>query len=138
VDVDRFIGFAGGVLFGDSGVEVEYLTATMPRQPVDRITEDQIAEVTHLREKPEHERDYNDNDVHALARLNDGRWAGVHGWCDTTGWDCQAGVTWFVGSRDEVIRDGLTEEDRNHWGLTWPAQTAADHPRDRGGGPCGC
>jgi hypothetical protein len=108
-----------GVLFGgDWGPGVEYLTASgLPRQTVEAITPGQLAEITHLWSE---RGDYAETTVHALVRLHDGRWAGVHGWCDTTGWDCQAGVTWFVGSRDEVIRDGLTEQDRNRF---WPAET---------------
>lgn len=66
--------------------------------------------------------DYAETKLTALMRLVDDRWASVVAWCDTSGWDCVADVVWRVGSRDEVIAQGLDLEARRHLGLTLPGE----------------
>lgn len=80
-----------------------------------------VAEITHAwATSPE---GWASVDISFLARLTDGRWAACTAWCDTTGWDCQAGVDWKVdASRDTVIRFGLDKEARAHLGLSLPGE----------------
>lgn len=51
--------------------------------------------------------------VALLVELTDGTWAAAMGSCDTTGWDCQAGVQWKVApTRQEAIEQGLDRYNR--------------------------
>lgn len=53
------------------------------------------------------------------GRLRDGRFFVATGSCDYTGWDCQAGNSGSVATtREAIIRFGLTDEDRNRFGIT--------------------
>ena len=50
--------------------------------------------------------------------LKDGRWFVARASCSYTGWDCLAGNSGDVaGSRKEIIRLGLTTEERLRFGL---------------------
>lgn len=56
---------------------------------------------------------YASTNVVALGKVNDGRWVVLEGWCDTTGWDCQAGGTIvYADSREHAINFGLDDESR--------------------------
>ncbi len=50
-----------------------------------------------------------------LIELNDGRWAYVSGWCDTTGWGCQDGtdVKWF--DAEPKLHDLNTKAEPAEW-----------------------
>jgi|SRR5687768_4676208 len=77
---------------------------------VEPITAERVARVDRWMA---HRGDYAECNIAALVELTDGTWAGVIGWCDTTGWDCQAGVDWRVApTRDEAIRLGLDSASR--------------------------
>lgn len=79
--------------------------------------------------------DYAECSVTALVELTDGTWAGLVGWCDTTGWDCQAGVDWRVApTRDEAIRLSLDAASRRLLDLALPGEEIAAAPS---GGPTG-
>lgn len=53
--------------------------------------------------------------------LNDGRYFCVRGWCDYTGWDCQAGNSGDVAAtKENIIRFGLTQEERERFGIHTP------------------
>jgi hypothetical protein len=56
---------------------------------------------------------YASTNVVALGEARDGRWVVVEGWCDTTGWDCQAGgwIT-YADTRDNAIKFALDDESR--------------------------
>ncbi|MFE5332512.1 hypothetical protein ACFRCG_39660 [Embleya sp. NPDC056575] len=86
------------------------------------IAPDDVAEVTHAWAR---QGDYAELNLAALMRLTDGSWAAVAAWCDTSGWDCQSGVDWAVGTREHVISQGLDLESRRHLGLTLPGESAA-------------
>lgn len=51
-------------------------------------------------------------DFVALIELTEGRYALVEAWTDCTGWGCQDGVRWIVGTPDQVyswITNGQSE-----------------------------
>lgn len=48
-------------------------------------------------------------DMVILAELENGMWIGVEAWNDYTGWGCQDDSAVSVGSRDDVIRHGLSD-----------------------------
>lgn len=48
-----------------------------------------------------------------LFRLKDGRYLVATGWCDYTGWDCQASNNMFVASSyEDIVKYGLSKEER--------------------------
>src|SRR4051812_39343480 len=48
-----------------------------------------------------------------VFRLNDGRFAAVHAWCDYTGWGCSdGGSVDFANTAEEALRLGLDQEER--------------------------
>jgi len=52
------------------------------------------------------------------GRLADGRFFAARGGCDYTGWDCRAGNSGDVAaSKDDIIRYGLTDEERKRFGI---------------------
>jgi hypothetical protein len=56
-----------------------------------------------------------------LLKLNDGRYAAASGGHDYTGWDCQSHFNISVHpTRDEAIRFGLTQNDRDNLKLNLP------------------
>ncbi|MEK5166186.1 hypothetical protein NYE69_28175 [Paenibacillus sp. FSL R5-0527] len=56
-----------------------------------------------------------------VFRLKDGRFGTVDAGCDYTGWDCQQwGSAEVAGSLEEIIRFGLTNEQRERLGLSLP------------------
>lgn len=53
-----------------------------------------------------------------VFKLKDGRFATIDAGCDYTGWDCQAwGVAEVAGSLEEIIRFGLSNEQRTRLNL---------------------
>lgn len=53
-----------------------------------------------------------------LFKLHDGRWLVACGWCDYTGWDCQAGNSLAVAKTlDDAIGYGLTPDQRKRLGV---------------------
>ncbi|MDQ0494031.1 hypothetical protein [Paenibacillus brasilensis] len=53
-----------------------------------------------------------------VFKLQDGRYATIDAGCDYTGWDCRAdGFVEVAGSLDEIIKYGLSNEQRNRLGL---------------------
>lgn len=61
--------------------------------------------------------DYAEREIACLVALTDGRWAAGEAACDTTGWDCQAHVTWTVSDDlQAVIKYGFTDEQRRNLG----------------------
>lgn len=51
--------------------------------------------------------------------LKDGRYFVARGWCDYTGWDCQASNSGDVASTEyNIIRYGLSADERSSFGLT--------------------
>lgn len=97
----------------------EFYAVTTPEraQKVDPITPGQVAEVVAYRCELG---SYAETEIRAVFRLHDDRYALVNAWCDSTGWDCQAGVTWYVGTRDEVLNTAVTAEDRAWMGMPDP------------------
>lgn len=88
-----------------------YLDAAVSDAPVSR---DDVAEIL---ARWEQDGDYAEWEGYLVARLADGRYIGVVGWCDTTGWGCQDAADVFVGSSwDVVLRFGLTEDARARLG----------------------
>lgn len=68
-----------------------------------------------------HERpgDYAEMDVVAVLRLDDGRYALLRAWCDTTGWDCQAGGDIEVAACLSDLRTlAMTADDRQRLGAS--------------------
>lgn len=59
----------------------------------------------------------NDGDEWIIyGRLKDGRYFSARGGCDYTGWDCRASNSGCVAeTRDDIIRFGLTDEDRRRF-----------------------
>lgn len=55
--------------------------------------------------------------LYALLELNDGRYAWIEAWCDTTGWGCQDAVTVHVGSRRELMYCIITNEQLDIIGI---------------------
>lgn len=56
---------------------------------------------------------YAEEDVCALLRLKDGRYAALDASCDSTGYDCIGHVTWtYHSSYDEAVKRGLTKYNR--------------------------
>lgn len=52
------------------------------------------------------------------GRVKDGRYFLLCAGCDYTGWDCQAsGEVMFAGTRDDLIRFCLSDDDRSRLGL---------------------
>lgn len=59
------------------------------------------------------------------GRLADGRWFVARGGCDYTGWDCRAGNGGDVANtKDEIIRYGLTQEERERFSIVLAPITA--------------
>lgn len=68
--------------------------------------------------------DYAEEDVHALLRLADGRYATVSASCDSTGYDCRGYVDWrYSESFEDAVMFGLTENGRE---LLFPEENTAD------------
>lgn len=56
---------------------------------------------------------HNEADCYGLFQLKDGRYLSVEAWCDTTGWDCQAGTVKTVASSlGTLIEMGVTSAGR--------------------------
>lgn len=56
-----------------------------------------------------------------VFKLNDGRYAVIDSGCDYTGWGCQEwGSAEVAGSLSDIIRFGLSNEQRSRLGLTLP------------------
>ena len=82
---------------------------------VEDITRDRVARVdrSHVEFG-----DYAETSVELLVELTDGTWAACMASCDTTGWDCQAGVQWKVApTRQEAIEQGLDRAARAALGV---------------------
>jgi hypothetical protein len=61
------------------------------------------------------EGDYAEEDVQALLRLKDGRYATVVASCDSTGYDCQGYVDWHIAETfEEAVLFGLDESARKN------------------------
>lgn len=91
-----------------SGTYAVYDTDETTR--VEDVTRERIARVDrwHIENG-----DYAEESVVLLVELTDGTWAACMAWCDTTGWDCQAGVQWkWAPTREEVVRQGLDRSSR--------------------------
>lgn len=75
-----------------------------------------IIEITHLRAvSPE---GYASTDIALVGRLTSGQWVTCVAWSDTSGFDCQGQVDWWVGkTREDAIRFGLDEEPRRALGF---------------------
>jgi len=57
---------------------------------------------------------YAEEDVHALLRLKDGRYATVSASCDSTGYDCLGHVDWYYAETlEQAVMFGLTENGRS-------------------------
>lgn len=55
-----------------------------------------------------------EEDVHALLRLKDGRYATVSASCDSTGYDCRGCVDWhYAETFEEAVLFGLTQNGRS-------------------------
>ena len=64
---------------------------------------------------------YGSVDIAATFTLVDGRFGALTGWCDTTGWDCQAGADWYeADTEEELIRTRLTRREREVLGYPHP------------------
>lgn len=61
----------------------------------------------------------NDGDSWIIyGRLADGRFFDSRGWCDYTGFDCQSAISCDVAAtKDDIIRFGLTLEERKRFGI---------------------
>lgn len=58
--------------------------------------------------------DYAEEDVYALLRMKDGRYATLTASCDTTGYDCKGYVSWhYYATLEEAVNFGLTEGARD-------------------------
>lgn len=58
--------------------------------------------------------DYAEEDVEALLRLKDGRYATVVASCDTSGYDCIGHVDWYYADTlEEAVMFGLDEGSRS-------------------------
>lgn len=74
-----------------------------------------VAEVLAMRSK---DGDYAEWEGQLLARLKDGRYIFVGGWCDTTGWGCQDGTFRYVGPTfGAIARFAMGEEERRLMGV---------------------
>ena len=61
--------------------------------------------------------DYAETDVVAFGTTWDEFWL-IEAWCDTTGWDCQAGGSIRVAKTfDDLVRYGMSKETRRMAGL---------------------
>jgi len=59
------------------------------------------------------EGDCAETDLKLLVELDDGSFAACMAGCDTTGWDCQAGVEWrWAPSSELAVTQGLDRESR--------------------------
>ena len=59
-----------------------------------------------------------------VGRLSDGRWFALVAGCDYTGWDCQAGGgAAMAAAYEEVVRFGLSTEERQRLGVTLPGSS---------------
>lgn len=100
----------------DKTIEVAPPNADVSYAPFGR--EDVVRVVAMSKE----EGDYAEVSVIGVFELRDGRFAVVGGWCDTTGWDCQAGNRMVVcASELDAVRFGLDDDDRRK---LFPGNTA--------------
>ena len=53
-----------------------------------------------------------DLDAVIVVALHDGRWALCEAWTDCTGWGCQDGVDWWVGSPEAILATITPEQQR--------------------------
>lgn len=86
-----------------------------PKDTVAPLQPEDVAEVTHIWAISGLE--YADQDMQALMRLKDGRWACVETWSDSSGYGCRDGTEWHVGTLVDVIRYGLSEVARSHFSI---------------------
>jgi len=74
------------------------------------VTPERIAEVVAWQVR---EGDSAETNVRLIARLTDGSWAACMAFCDTTGWDCQAGVEWrWAPDEVLIIEQGIDRATR--------------------------
>lgn len=100
----------------------EWLSASPPpKVTVAPVRPEDVAEVTHIWSLSRQE--WADQAMAALMRLRDGRWASVETWSDSSGYGCRDGTTWHIGSREDVIRWGLSDEARRNLGIESPSAT---------------
>ena len=74
-----------------------------------------VAEIVHeYSDSPE---GYGSEDVMIVFKTPDGRWGFFEAWCDTTGWDCQAGASdvTYASSEADLIPE-MTAEARRIFG----------------------
>jgi hypothetical protein len=65
------------------------------------------------------------------GRLQDGRYFAARGGCDYTGWDCQASNSGDVAaSKEDIIRFGLTSDERKRFGLLQSATDVIGESRE--------
>ena len=58
-----------------------------------------------------------------VFELNDGRFVSISAGCDYSGWGCQEGGSSQVAvTETDIIRYGLTDEDRERLGLVLPEE----------------
>lgn len=55
---------------------------------------------------------YGSAELALILRTVDGKWALLEGWCDTTGWDCQADAEFHINTDRHEVERYITDE---HW-----------------------
>lgn len=82
------------------------------------VTRDDVAEIIAYYDSSDQDPIWGEWDGSMVARLHDGRFIFAGGWCDTSGWGCQDGVSRYVGpSVASLVRWALSNEDRKNLGL---------------------
>lgn len=77
---------------------------------VEDVTADRIARVLAFQVE---EGDCAETDLKLLVQLDDGSFAACMAGCDTTGWDCQAGVEWrWAPSEAQIVEQGIDRATR--------------------------
>jgi hypothetical protein len=51
-------------------------------------------------------------DWHWIVKLNDDRWAYIHGGCDYTGWDCQCSGEVFIAKTKKQVLTEVPQDER--------------------------
>lgn len=63
------------------------------------------------------EGEYAETSLALVVQLDDGSWAACMASCDTTGWDCQAGVEWrWAPSEALIVEQGVDRATRAELG----------------------
>ncbi len=95
-------------------------------QPIKMVNGGPTTDTTFTREDVEflrgQEEGENDGESwECWGKLKDGRWFWAAGWCDYTGWDCQAGNdSATADSEENLIRFGMTDKSRARFGIPQP------------------